>query len=274
MDKISDKELLNDLKKADNKHNEPHTQKKHQKYGEYSPSTLTHRFNGWNQAKKEAGLEKLSGKQDIYTEEQILRQIKQLNEEKNGFLTLKDIRENTDFSYNTMSRKVGGIQEVKQRLDIKDKEDQFEKWVETLKEIGHGSVTLDELRDKLDNYVLHHLTIKDFKEWNKNQDNDLTVSDTKNNSNKGKKQVFIDIGKGNFKDKLLRRYNDDIPEEHEELFLHYVSQGFSPTSILGTIQYLDNDITQEENDYCSTTTVRDMRKRFKQDGFLDNFSGD
>lgn len=91
--------LLKDLIKTNRStEGETMTQKQYEKHGDYNPWQAANRFGSWNEARASAGIykEQSTGKQ--VTDKDILQDMKQINEDTEGLMKVKDYREHGKYS--------------------------------------------------------------------------------------------------------------------------------------------------------------------------------
>lgn len=269
---IPKEKILQDLKDTAEKVDGILTVKKYNEHGKYSNAVVHSkewgRWDSWNEAKEDAGLETAEpGNNKEYTDEEIKSELRRVWMEHGSPLTREKIEEHAEMSAQTISYRYGDIETALKEAEIEDLPILFQRWENKLKG-KYGRYTIQELEELLDNF--NYLYFKNFKKWLEEKENpEIEIKNPSLNSNKGVRQMFIKTVGEDFQQVMDKRYGEHIPEEYEELFYHYISQGKSPKTIVGTIEYLNTDKTQEEVEWCSQVSIRNFIRTMKEDGFDD-----
>jgi len=96
-------DLLMDLIKTnDRTDGETITKKQYKKHGDYNPWQARNRFGSWNEAKASAGVYKEDTDQRIYTDTEILEDMKQVNDKVDGLMTIDKYREHGKHSISSI----------------------------------------------------------------------------------------------------------------------------------------------------------------------------
>lgn len=277
----SKEELLEDIRQADQKVEGRLSVEDYKEHGEYSLSPIMTadkaRWDSWNEAKEAAGVATSpSWNQKRFSDEEILQSIRDVFEETEGLLTMKMFTEHAHFDSKTAVFRFGNWTKAKEAAGVKQDElDRiFGDWVEYCKEKGYGKIYTDKMEENCINF--DYFSVTDFVEWNKKQDNKLTVRGYKVNSNKARGSIFVRVEGETFRTRIFDDYGHLVDEDFHHVFFEMISEGLSPKSVVGAINYLVNDdigTQHEAADYadCTTVSVRNARDRIFERGFLPEY---
>lgn len=277
----SKEDLKKELVKAAEKVDGKLSMKDFQKHSDVSLSPIIQadkaRWDSWNEAKKEAGLEiKEKGCKKKYTDEELLDELRRVFYKTENYLTSQKFDEESEIYSSTISTRLGSWNEAKKKAGIRKEELKrvFDKWVEFCKEKGYGKITTTELEDNCPNFS--YISINDFADWNKERDNGLKIRGYRPNSNLSRGTIFVKTDEDNFESKMLDKYGDKIDAEFHDVFFSMIAEGLSPTSIVGAITYLTDDDFENQKeaaDYanCTTVSIRNVRDRIFEKGFLEEY---
>lgn len=92
-------DLLKDLIKTNRRTDgDTMTQKQYQKHGDHNPWQAANRFGSWNQARAAAGIYKDRRRKPAVKDLEILEDMKKVNDETEGLLTVEKYREHGEYS--------------------------------------------------------------------------------------------------------------------------------------------------------------------------------
>lgn len=285
--------------------------KEYREKGKYTINKIQKIFGSWNNAKKQAGLDISNrGSNPIETsKEEIINDIKKVNEKVDGNLTLRKYRKLSDLPIRHIYNKFVSWENAKIKAEVIQSE--LEKYEDVIKDLRDGK-SLNELEEKYGIKKPKISYIRDkyskskeerYKEWSEilkgrrgfynrkeliniiNNNTDLIIKLGKgkesfkyfaewvnentdiqlNSHGRNKTRYFL---KG--KDYNFDEYKKKLPEEYHKFFDKTIGEGKSPKVITASILYFINDgeLTQREiaNDIgCTTTSIRKTLKKYQED---------
>lgn len=279
--KLTKEELIEDLRKTQEKTGGILTVEKYLEHGEHCMGAISHganpRWDTWNEAKKEAGLEIIEkgnspGKAKDYSDKEILYNLKYAYRRVPGMLSFHEFDYLAEMCHQTAVMRFGSWTVAKKAAGVYDREKNhvFSEWADYLKEeYGYGKVSTMKIAEDCINYDSYG--IKEFVEWNKEQDNNLKIRGYKPNSNKGHGVIFIKPEDKNFEEVMIEKYGHFIDEDYHHILKDIVGQGFSPHGVTAAIKYLTEDGTQKEiagEVGCSGMTIRNCRDKILEEGYF------
>lgn len=227
-------------------------------------------WDTWNEAKRQAGVVEEYGANFVSkyeNKEQVAERIRSEWSKEDGMLTYGKLN-SKGIANQTLHRFFDSLEEIREDvLDYNDKTYMFRQWEKQLSG-RYGKESVTELVKELDDCSLTKLD--EFRDWLEEESDKLEVRDKRMNSNSATTEVFIDPKDKNYRDVLYERYGDDVPDKYDQMFKEFVSQGFSPKTIVGTIKYFENDdVAQSDVDNCSAQSVRNIRDKIVESEFKD-----
>ncbi|EMA11591.1 hypothetical protein SAMN05443574_103330 [Haloarcula vallismortis] len=149
--KISDEELLKDLRRVTDELGESPTAVQYREEGSYSPNTFQNRFGSWNKAKEQAGLETSRDVQNREIEDDdLLRDLRTVADQIGESPSIKQYEEHGQYSSKTASNRFGSWNEAKEEAGLKQHSEGTQEKAsieEILEELREGK-TLGEIREK------------------------------------------------------------------------------------------------------------------------------
>lgn len=95
----SEDRLLMDLIKTNRQtEGETMTQEQYERHGKYNPWQAANRFGSWKEAKTSAGIYKKNVDQTRITDTQLIEDLKKVNEQTKGEMTVQDYKDKGNFS--------------------------------------------------------------------------------------------------------------------------------------------------------------------------------
>lgn len=287
-DKISDDELLRDLLKADTKVEGKLTTKEYIELGEYSLRTIQLRFETFNKAKEQIGLETNSKGRQSLSEEEIVDNIKHLVYDTDKQFTVANLADQLDlkkgslkiyFQHGTQTpKKFNGLFDAVEAAGI-TQEDIYERWEQViLDEKMYGWVDYSEFKNKLveQSQFGFYMNVKkvdlrpaSFIEYvNEKEGNGLSLNRTGPGGNGS--SVFVK----NQNVDPYAKYRERIPDDEQarEAFQRCIGHGYSPKTSLAALIYIFTDKTQDEvrrDIGCAEMSIRNVRDFIKENEMVE-----
>lgn len=223
-------------------------------------------------------------KEKVYSDEDLREAIYEAFHATEGILTRdkyqnyregkEDFPDQATFSYRLWGQQTDAWLKVKKHYGIREKEIErlFKTWEDRLSG-RYGRFTTHELKDILPGYgPTRTLTIDEFVEWNKDQENNLKVRGLKQNSNRGCSAIFVQPEDMDYWEVVMEKHGDLVEPEYEHIFKEFVGKGNSPKSVAAALYYLTNkDVTQREameKMDVSEVTVRNNKNKILEEGYF------
>jgi len=108
--------LLMDLIKTNKKtEGETLTKKQYEKQGNYNPWQATNKFGSWNEAKASAGIYKENTDKKRLTDKQILKDLKQVNNQVEDVITVEDYKEKGNHSISNIYNRFNSFTKAREK---------------------------------------------------------------------------------------------------------------------------------------------------------------
>ncbi|WP_312908485.1 homing endonuclease associated repeat-containing protein [Natronosalvus caseinilyticus] len=105
---ISEEALIDDIKRLKKRFGRPPKQKEMDKFGTFNSGTYRYRFGSWNNAILKAGFEPRTKSSGV-SDEELLSELKQLNEDLDRIPRRDDITEHSKYSLHLYDSRFGGV---------------------------------------------------------------------------------------------------------------------------------------------------------------------
>jgi len=85
------------------------TRKQYEKHGDYNPWQAVNRFGSWREARAKAGVFREETRNKTYTDKEILEDLKKVNENVEGLMTVSDYKEHGEISISLIYNRFGSF---------------------------------------------------------------------------------------------------------------------------------------------------------------------
>lgn len=117
-DKPTKEELLEDLKRATKKFDGALSQREYVDKGKYPINQFRKKFDGWNKAKKEAGL-RICKKDNVYSDKELLEDLRRVGDKVEGRMSKLEYKKHGKYSSECMVRRFGSWKEAKVKAGVR-----------------------------------------------------------------------------------------------------------------------------------------------------------